>query len=63
MLYFRVWDTKQPWRPERWCARGGRVVAACWGPGNALLFAAQGEPTVYSLTKTGLLTGNFYHYN
>ncbi|KAI8439177.1 hypothetical protein MSG28_013024 [Choristoneura fumiferana] len=55
-IIFRVWDTKQ-WIPERWCARGGRAVAACWGPNNVLLFAAKGEPIVYSLSNTGLMNG------
>ncbi|KAG6458233.1 aladin [Manduca sexta] len=56
-IIFRVWDTKN-WTPERWCARGCRVVAACWGPENILLFAAKGEPMVYALTNTGLLSGS-----
>ncbi|CAH0679981.1 unnamed protein product [Chilo suppressalis] len=55
-LIFRVWETKR-WTPERWCARGCRVVAACWGPADLLLFAAKGEPVVYALTNTGLLSG------
>lgn len=55
-LKFRVWDTKR-WQPERWCARGQRVVAACWGPKDLLLFAAKGEPMIYALTNTGLMSG------
>lgn len=56
-IIFRVWDTKR-WNPERWCARGNRVVAACWGPKNILLFAAKGEPMIYALTNTGLMSGS-----
>ncbi|KAJ2945439.1 hypothetical protein O0L34_g251 [Tuta absoluta] len=56
-IIFRVWDTKK-WTPERWCARGCRVVAACWGPDDTVLFAAKGEPMVYSLTNTGLMSGS-----
>ncbi|XP_004923972.2 aladin-like isoform X1 [Bombyx mandarina] len=56
-IIFRIWDTKT-WTPERWCARGHRVVAACWGPDNILLFAAKGEPMVYALTTTSLLSGS-----
>ncbi|KPJ12879.1 Aladin [Papilio machaon] len=55
-IVFRVWDT-EAWRPERWVARGGRVVAACWGPNNVMLFAAKGEPVIYALTDTPLLNG------
>ncbi|CAG4951370.1 unnamed protein product [Colias eurytheme] len=55
-IIFRVWDTKT-WTPERWCARGCRVVAACWGPQDVVLFAAKGEPIVYALRNTGLLNG------
>ncbi|CAK1550395.1 unnamed protein product [Leptosia nina] len=55
-IIFRVWDTRT-WTPERWCARGCRVVAACWGPNDVVLFAAKGEPMVYSLRNTGLLNG------
>ncbi|XP_059057722.1 aladin-like [Achroia grisella] len=56
-IIFRVWDTKS-WKPERWCAQGCRVVAACWGPKDLLLFAAKGEPIVYALTNTGLMSGS-----
>ncbi|KAM3959684.1 aladin [Aphomia sociella] len=56
-IIFRVWDTKS-WKPERWCAQGCRVVAACWGPNGMLLFAAKGEPIVYALTNTGLMSGS-----
>ncbi|KAG7312449.1 hypothetical protein JYU34_001952 [Plutella xylostella] len=55
-IIFRVWET-QSWTPERWCARGGRVVAACWGPDDVVLFAAKGEPMVYALSNAGLLSG------
>ncbi|KAL0821506.1 hypothetical protein ABMA28_004970 [Loxostege sticticalis] len=55
-IIFRVWETKR-WTPERWCARGCRVVAACWGPNDLLLFAAKGEPMIYALTNTGLMSG------
>ncbi|XP_032519048.2 aladin-like [Danaus plexippus] len=55
-IIFRVWDT-QSWIPERWCARGCRVVAACWGPQDIILFAAKSEPIVYALTSTGLING------
>ncbi|CAH2092650.1 unnamed protein product [Euphydryas editha] len=55
-IIFRVWDT-QSWTPERWCARGCRVVAACWGPKDVVLFAAKGEPIVYALNNTSLLNG------
>lgn len=55
---YRVWDTRR-WSPERWCARGHRVVAACWGPKDILLFAAKGEPMVFALTNTGLMSGEF----
>ncbi|VVD02047.1 aladin-like [Leptidea sinapis] len=55
-LIFRVWDTIT-WTPERWCAQGCRVVAACWGPKDIVLFAAKGEPIVYALRNTGLLNG------
>lgn len=55
---FRIWDTKR-WTPERWCARGQRVVAACWGPKDILLFAAKGEPMVFALTNTSLMSGKF----
>lgn len=56
-IIFRVWDTKR-WKPDRWCARGNHVVAACWGPSDILLFAAKGEPMVYALTNTGLMSGS-----
>ncbi|CAK1586718.1 unnamed protein product [Parnassius mnemosyne] len=55
-IIFRVWDT-QNWSPERWCARGCRVVTACWGPKEVVLFAAKGEPIVYALCNMGLLSG------
>ncbi|CAG4987433.1 unnamed protein product [Parnassius apollo] len=55
-IIFRVWDT-QNWSPERWCARGCRVVTACWGPKEVVLFAAKGEPIVYVLCNMGLLSG------
>ncbi|XP_068617760.1 aladin [Battus philenor] len=55
-IIFRVWDTRS-WTPERWCARGCRVVAACWGPNDVMLFAAKGEAVVYALTNVGLLNG------
>lgn len=58
MSQTRVWDT-QSWTPERWCARGCRVVAACWGPNDVVLFAAKGEPMVYALSNTGLLNGDY----
>lgn len=55
---YRVWDTHS-WTPERWCARGCRVVSACWGPNDVVLFAAKGEPMVYALSNTGLLNGDY----
>ncbi|GBP67765.1 Aladin [Eumeta japonica] len=53
-IIFRVWETKS-WSCERWTARGGRVVAACWGL-RGLLFAAHGDPVIYSLSDTSLFT-------
>ncbi|XP_041982031.1 aladin-like [Aricia agestis] len=55
-IIFRVWET-QSWSAERWCARGSRVVAACWGPHNTVLFAASPEPVVFALCNSGLLNG------
>lgn len=54
-IVFRVWNTNEVWESERWCTRGGRVAAACWGPNNVLLFAAKGESMLYALSNSGLL--------
>lgn len=45
----RVWETTQ-WTCEKWTNLAGRCKASCWSPnGQYLMFAMEGDPSLYYL--------------